>query len=54
MPRRARCGGGTVAGGFAGLGEDGSLLLETGPGAVLRIAVGEVLDGPAPAGGEAR
>jgi BirA family biotin operon repressor/biotin-[acetyl-CoA-carboxylase] ligase len=46
--------GGTAEGGFAGLGEDGSLLLETGQGA-LRIAAGEVLDKPAPDDGtEAR
>jgi len=44
----ARCGQGTVAGGFAGLGEDGSLLLDTGQGAVLRIAVGEVVEAAAP------
>lgn len=53
----ARCGrGGTAEGGFAGLGEDGSLLLETGQGAVLRIAVGEVLEAAAPGhrAGEAR
>jgi BirA family biotin operon repressor/biotin-[acetyl-CoA-carboxylase] ligase len=41
----ARCGDGTVEGGFAGLGEDGSLLLETGPGAApIRVASGEVLE----------
>jgi BirA family transcriptional regulator, biotin operon repressor / biotin---[acetyl-CoA-carboxylase] ligase len=40
----ARCGRGTAEGGFAGLGEDGSLLLETGRGAALRIAAGEVLE----------
>ncbi len=43
----ARCGTGTAEGGFAGLGGDGSLLLETGQGVVLRIAAGEVLE-PAP------
>jgi BirA family biotin operon repressor/biotin-[acetyl-CoA-carboxylase] ligase len=42
----ARCGNGTAEGAFAGLGEDGSLLLETGRG-VLRVAAGEVLE-PAP------
>jgi BirA family transcriptional regulator, biotin operon repressor / biotin---[acetyl-CoA-carboxylase] ligase len=44
----ARCGNGTAEGAFAGLGEDGGLLLETGQGAVLRIAAGEVLEPPAP------
>jgi BirA family biotin operon repressor/biotin-[acetyl-CoA-carboxylase] ligase len=39
----ARCGHGTAEGGFAGLGEDGSLLLETAQG-TLRIAAGEVLE----------
>jgi BirA family biotin operon repressor/biotin-[acetyl-CoA-carboxylase] ligase len=39
----ARCGDGTAEGGFAGLGEDGSLLLETGRG-LRRIATGEVLE----------
>jgi BirA family biotin operon repressor/biotin-[acetyl-CoA-carboxylase] ligase len=48
----ARCGNGTAEGGFAGLGEDGSLLLETGQG-VLRIAAGEVLE-PGSDGAEAR
>lgn len=42
----ARSGRGIAEGGFAGLAEDGSLLLETGQG-VLRIAAGEVLE-PAP------
>lgn len=42
----ARCGAGVAEGGFAGLGEDGSLLLDTGQG-ILRIAAGEVLE-PAP------
>lgn len=50
----ARRGSGTAEGGFAGLGEDGSLLLETGQG-VLRIAAGEVLEAaPAPERAEAR
>lgn len=40
----ARRGGGTVEGLFAGLAEDGSLLLETGPGTIVRVAAGEVLD----------
>ena len=48
----ARRGHGTAEGGFAGLGEDGSLLLETGQG-ILRIAAGEVLD-TAPDRAEAR
>lgn len=39
----ARCGHGMVEGGFAGLGEDGSLMLATGQGA-LRVASGEVLE----------
>ena len=39
----ARCGGGMVEGGFAGLAEDGSLLLDTGRGRA-RVAAGEVLD----------
>ncbi len=49
----ARCGQGTAEGGFAGLAEDGSLLLETGQGALRRIAAGEVLE-PAPEQAEAR
>ena len=57
MPRgriAARCGrGGTAEGGFAGLGEDGSLLLETGQG-LMRVAAGEVLEPDAPGGAEAR
>lgn len=48
----ARCGQGTVEGGFAGLGEDGSVLLETDAG-VVSLAAGEVLE-PALAGTEAR
>ena len=40
-PIAARCGDGVAEGGFAGLGEDGSLLLQTGKG-VLRVAAGEV------------
>jgi BirA family biotin operon repressor/biotin-[acetyl-CoA-carboxylase] ligase len=48
----ARCGRGTAEGAFAGLGADGSLLLETGQG-VLRIAAGEVLE-PLPERAEAR
>jgi BirA family biotin operon repressor/biotin-[acetyl-CoA-carboxylase] ligase len=39
----ARCGAGIAEGGFAGLCEDGSLLLDTGQG-ILRIAAGEVLE----------
>lgn len=50
--RRGRDG--LVEGGFAGLGEDGSLLLDAGQGAPLRVAAGEVLDCPAPDPGEAR
>lgn len=52
----ARCGQGTAEGGFAGLAEDGSLLLQSGQGAVLRIAAGEVLEAAAPGhrAGEAR
>lgn len=49
----ARSGRGTVSGGFAGLGDDGSLLLETGQG-ILRVAAGEVLEPDAPDGAEAR
>jgi BirA family biotin operon repressor/biotin-[acetyl-CoA-carboxylase] ligase len=45
----ARCGQGMAEGGFAGLGEDGSLLLRTGQGVVLRIAAGEVVEAAAPA-----
>ena len=44
---------GRAEGGFAGLGEDGSLLLETGQG-VLRIAAGEVLERSEPERAEAR
>ncbi len=51
VARRGRHG--TAEGGFAGLGEDGSLLLATGQG-VLRIAAGEVLERPEPERAEAR
>lgn len=44
---------GTTEGDFAGLAEDGSLLLETRHG-VLRIAAGEVLERPGPERAEAR
>lgn len=43
----ARFGRGSAEGGFAGLGEDGSLLLDTGQG-IQRIAAGEVLEDPSP------